>query len=147
MIEQVFLCFKNSLKSVLKLLKYLNSVDKVTCFHVIKSTRVNSCLLGSCFQRMVFFKRSYKLHWNTNNRTTETAYNISRHSKLYRQNQNFPGEMHIIFVRLCRSPANPISCKFNQWIFSRCYLMPLWVKTGNKSALWSLSHSATSPHL
>ena len=40
-IEQVFLCFKIRLKSlclnsVLKLLKYLNSVDKVRCFNVIR---------------------------------------------------------------------------------------------------------------
>ena len=41
-IEQVFLCLKMglkslSLKNVLKLLKYLNSVDKIMCLNVIRS--------------------------------------------------------------------------------------------------------------
>ena len=57
----------------------------------------------------------------------------------------FPGQMHITFVRLCLSPANPFSCKFNQWIFSRPYLMLSWVKTGNKSALWG--HPSIWQHL
>ena len=53
------LCFKMSLqslplKSLLKLpvLKYLNSVDKVACFNVIRSAMTNSCLSGSCFQHL-----------------------------------------------------------------------------------------------
>ena len=68
-IAQMFLCFKMrskslSLKSVLKwLLKYSNSVDKVKCFSMMRSTTVNSCLSGSGF-----FTRSYQLQCNPRTR-------------------------------------------------------------------------------
>ena len=117
-IEQVFLCFKMWLKKL--------AFEK--CFNIIRLTRVNSSLSGSCFQRMVFFTRSYQRQWKQWQLTTS-------HSKPYQDNQNTVITIlsdtflvKCIFVRLCLSPANPFSCKFNQWIFPRSYLTLLSVK-------------------
>ena len=67
---------KGLLKFKIRILLQISFVDQVMCFNVIRSTRVNSCLSGSCFQHLVVFTRSYVFQWNTK-RKTETAYNIS----------------------------------------------------------------------
>ena len=67
------------------------------------------------------------INFNETQRKTETAYNISlktlpwqsKHKAITILSDNFQVKCIIIFVRLCLSPANPFSRKFNEWIFPR----------------------------
>lgn len=85
-------------------LKGLNRVDLVKCF--MRSSRVNSCLSGSCFQHLVFFTRSYQPYCNTKKQTeTENCLLITQNPTVTIKTR-YPLQYWLISSRRCNARLN-----------------------------------------